>query len=61
MSGSTVSCDDEIVDELLYTVWTRSSKWLPLALGVGLYMVPYIVGKISDYIPIGGYHNRRRC
>lgn len=54
MSGSTVSCDDETVDNLLYTVWARSAKWLPLALGVGrVYMVPYIVGdKIyTDYIP----------
>jgi hypothetical protein len=42
------------VDNLLYTVWARSAKWLPLALGIGrVYKVPYIVGdKIyTDYIP----------
>lgn len=45
MNGSTVSCDDEELDELLYSVWGRASKWLPLALGVGrVYLVPYIIG-----------------
>ena len=45
MNGSTVSCDDEELDELLYSVWGRASKWLPLALGVGrVYLVPYILG-----------------
>ena len=37
--------DDEELDELLYSVWGRASKWLPLALGVGrVYLVPYILG-----------------
>lgn len=53
MSGSTISCDDETLDELLYSVWGRASKWLPLALGVGrVYLVPYILGDqvYTDYI-----------
>ena len=53
MNGSTISCDDETLDELLYSVWCRASKWLPLALGVGrVYLVPYILGDqvYTDYI-----------
>ena len=53
MNGSTISCDDETLDELLYSVLGRASKWLPLALGVGrVYLVPYILGDqvYTDYI-----------
>ena len=53
MSGSVLACDDETLDGLLDGVWWRSSKWLPLALGVGrVYLVPYLVGDsvYVDYI-----------
>ena len=50
---STLNCDDETLDGLLYSVWCRSSKWLPLAIGGGrVYLVPYIIGDkvYVDYI-----------
>ena len=47
MNGSTVSCDDEELDELLYSVWGRASKWLPLALGAStLCRTSSVIGSI---------------
>ena len=54
LSGGSISCDNEDIDNILKKLMAKSGKWCPLALGIGrVYLVPYVIGDdvFVDYIP----------
>lgn len=54
LSGSSISCDNEDIDNILKKLMAKSGKWCTLALGIGrVYLVPYVIGDdvFVDYIP----------
>lgn len=54
LSGSSVTVDNEELDELLGKAFWRARKWCPMAFGIGrVFLVPYLVGDrvYLDMIP----------
>jgi A118 family predicted phage portal protein len=53
-SGSSVSSDQDSIDELAKMAFSKAGKWLPMAWGIGrVFLVPYIIGDriFLDIIP----------